>query len=92
MSRVRPPRTTAETAAVNVTRTECVVRYTLPTPTRAPLTTASKAAVFALLFGRRGALGGTACTGVGLLTYRLLGPGRVGAAPLLLWALAARGP
>ena len=45
----KPP---AETAAVSVTRTECVVRYSLPTPTRAPFTTASKAAVVELPFGR----------------------------------------
>src|SRR5258708_18018554 len=57
---------TAETAAISVTRTECVVRYTLPTSTRAPLTTASRPAVFGPLFGGRGVLGGTAGTGAEL--------------------------
>ena len=41
-----------QTAAVSVARTECVARYTLPTPARAPFTTASKAAVVGLPFGR----------------------------------------
>jgi hypothetical protein len=40
-----PPKITAETAAISVTRMECVVRYTLPTPTRALLTAASEFAV-----------------------------------------------
>jgi hypothetical protein len=72
-------------AAINVTKTECVVRYTLPTPTRAPLTTASKAAVFGPPFGDRGLLGGAAGTGVELSTITSLGPRRVGDTPLLLW-------
>ena len=66
---------TAETAAINVTKTECVVRYTLPTPTRAPLTTASKAAVFGPPSGGRGLLGGAAGTGAELLTITSLGHG-----------------
>jgi hypothetical protein len=34
---------TAQTTAISVTKTDWVVRYTLPTPTRAPLATASNA-------------------------------------------------
>jgi hypothetical protein len=64
-SKVRLPRMTAETAAVIVIRAECVVRYTLPTPIRTPLTTATKAAVPGLPFSGAGP-GGTAGTGVGL--------------------------
>jgi hypothetical protein len=46
----KPPR---RDCRISVTRADCVVRYTLPTPTRAPFTTASKAAVVELPFGRR---------------------------------------
>jgi hypothetical protein len=59
---------TADAAATSVTRTECVVRYTLPTPTRAPLTTASRAAVFGPLPFRCGLLDDVAGTGVELPT------------------------
>jgi hypothetical protein len=66
----------AEMAAVSVTRTECVVRYTLPTPARAPLTTASKPAMLGPPFGGRGLLGGAAGIGAELLTVTSLGPWR----------------
>jgi hypothetical protein len=72
---------TAETAAISVTRTECVVRYTLPIPTRAPLTTASKHAVVGPPFGGRGLLGGAAGTGAELPTHHLLVSGHVNDAP-----------
>lgn len=80
---------TAETAAINVTKTECVVRYTLPTPTRAPLTTASKAAVVGPPFGGRGVLDGAAGTGAELPTIHLAGLRRVGDTSLALMAPAA---
>jgi hypothetical protein len=44
------------------------VRYTLPTPTRAPLTTASNPAALGPPFGRFGPLGGDTGTGAELLT------------------------
>jgi hypothetical protein len=53
----------AEAAASSVIKTERVIRYTLPTPTKAPLTTASKAAVRGPPSGGCGILAGAAGTG-----------------------------
>lgn len=64
MSNVSPPRTTAETAAISVTRAEWVVRYTQPTPAKAQLTTLSRLAVAGLPFVGRWRLGG-GLTGAG---------------------------
>lgn len=78
MSKASAPRMTAETAAISVTRTECVVRYTLPTPARTPLTTASKLAVLGPVFGGAGTPGGSAGTGAELPT---IAPGGSAARP-----------
>ena len=78
---------TAETAAISVTKTERVVRYTLPTPTKAPLTTASKAVVLGPPLDERGLLGGAEGTGAVLPTITSLGPQHVGDVPLLIRSL-----
>lgn len=76
---------TAEAAATTVTRTECVVRYTLPTPVRAPLATVDRAAVFGPpAFRDCGLLeGGVTGTGVELPTVTPEGHGAPTAHPYL---------
>ena len=73
-SGARALRMTAETAAISVTQTERVVRYTLPTPTRTPLIMASRAVVLWPPRGGRGLLGGTAGTGAVLPIINSLEP------------------
>jgi hypothetical protein len=74
---------TADAAASSVIKTELVMRYTLPTPTRAPLTTASKAAVRGPPSGDGGVLADVADTGAEMLTITPSDRrGRVSDAPL----------